>query len=91
MLSMTYVEYDINVAFYICNYLSLMFAIFFFFYYMIYFYSDTSGSGGRPFTVLVFHDGDKVHMYTLMERGDCTVSPISGAIRWLYLIQNFFF
>ncbi|XP_055945374.1 AN1-type zinc finger protein 4-like isoform X2 [Argiope bruennichi] len=42
--------------------------------------SETAGSGGRPFTVLVFHDGDKVHMYTLMERGECTVSPLSGTI-----------
>ncbi|KAG8183310.1 hypothetical protein JTE90_026010 [Oedothorax gibbosus] len=43
--------------------------------------SETAGSGGRPLTVLVFHDGDKVHMYTLMERGDCTVSsPLSGTI-----------
>lgn len=42
--------------------------------------SETSGSSGRPFTVLVFHDGDKVHMYTVMERGDCAVSPISGTI-----------
>ncbi|GIX71324.1 AN1-type zinc finger protein 4, partial [Caerostris darwini] len=42
--------------------------------------SETAGSSGRPFTVLVFHDGDKVHMYTLMERGECTVSPLSGTI-----------
>ncbi|GFT56239.1 AN1-type zinc finger protein 4 [Nephila pilipes] len=42
--------------------------------------SETAGSSGRPFTVLVFHDGDKVHMYTLMERGECAVSPLSGTI-----------
>ncbi|XP_035211520.1 AN1-type zinc finger protein 4-like [Stegodyphus dumicola] len=42
--------------------------------------SETSGSNGRPFTVLVFHDGDKVHMYTLVEQGECSVSPLSGTI-----------
>ncbi|XP_054707237.1 AN1-type zinc finger protein 4-like [Uloborus diversus] len=42
--------------------------------------SETGGSSGSPFTVLVFHDGDKVHMYTLMDRGDCSISPLSGTI-----------
>ncbi|XP_015913773.1 AN1-type zinc finger protein 4 [Parasteatoda tepidariorum] len=42
--------------------------------------SEAGSSNGRPLTVLVFHDGDKVHMYTLLERGDCTVSPLSGTV-----------
>ncbi|XP_067136249.1 AN1-type zinc finger protein 4-like isoform X2 [Centruroides vittatus] len=37
-------------------------------------------SSGQPLTVLVFHDGDKVHMYTVIDRTDSNISRLSGSV-----------
>ncbi|XP_023238786.1 uncharacterized protein LOC111637511 isoform X2 [Centruroides sculpturatus] len=45
-------------------------------------------SSGQPLTVLVFHDGDKVHMYTVIDRTDSNISRLSGSVSSETSIKN---